>query len=834
MKTARFWLGLGVLSLTFSACSEQNYSPEELPYSYEVTKEFEGPIFPYDLDNDQVDELIRLSIPYDAFSGYETSNITIFTAEGHIVDQVNFYGILLEPFFLDWRDDGVTEIFLPILRNDSLSVHILDAKGKIESSIFLTKGKPRIENDSVLSWDPTILNFYLLDLTSDGKVELVSVINTGYARQPRGVFVHSFPEGQLLGDVNIGAALKNEFLDDFDGDGKYEILASTAATNNGADTAGFSDDRSYLINFNADLPPTIKWSKEFTVQWSRIIMFYDDFNNDQQKELLFTIWGLESHKSTTFEFIDLRTMNKSVQRVFNEQVVVKNVLDTDRDLKLEVLAVNGAGEVLILDRQFEIIRRNKMKYLLYYVDSVKDLDGDGLPEIIVRTDKGRLILGADLKLKCRIPFDNAQHHPKTLSERFARTGNSDPVIIFNNPKSATMIRLKENPYYLFYRYGKPSLAVLAALSVFSLIFGFVAYRGRYRKLRSVQETTIESDRRGVVLLHTDGRIQSYNSSFARLFDLSEDKAFTNKELVEIVKLPELAAFLRTAAQHPTQRQDAKFFFDREGMQQTIRVALEPVNLGLSKKPLWLLTFVNQTRENEYLKARSWRIMSQRIAHDVKNSLSGIQLTSQRMQLEYQDRIPRDLQNSLDEYTTRNIDQIDNLRRVTRNFMKLVDLEKPNLQSCDFGKLMRAECGRLKTELPLDITLHTHLASESVTVKIDQEQFHELLKNLVSNAVNAMPDGGVVTVTTQIERKLYLANAAEPQDFAVIEVKDTGCGVPVGKLDEIFELSYTTSENGSGLGLAIVKKIIDLHDAHIEVESQIDAGTVFTIYLPASD
>jgi len=107
-----------------------------------------------------------------------------------------------------------------------------------------------------------------------------------------------------------------------------------------------------------------------------------------------------------------------------------------------------------------------------------------------------------------------------------------------------------------------------------------------------------------------------------------------------------------------------------------------------------------------------------------------------------------------------------------------------------------------------------------------------LRNLLTNAKESMPDGGSITVSSKLAHRLQFANSDDrPRDYALIEIQDTGIGMPPDKLDRIFEPKTSYSQEISGIGLTIVKKIIDDHHAHIQVESEVDMGTLFTIYIP---
>ncbi len=137
----------------------------------------------------------------------------------------------------------------------------------------------------------------------------------------------------------------------------------------------------------------------------------------------------------------------------------------------------------------------------------------------------------------------------------------------------------------------------------------------------------------------------------------------------------------------------------------------------------------------------------------------------------------------------------------------------------------------------DIELRTVLSGEELTVMADRGQMEQVLMNLATNARDAMPDGGSLTISTElVEIDMEFINIhgyGEPGMYALISVADTGIGIEKKMMEKIFEPFFTTKEigKGTGLGLAMVYGIIKQHDGYINVYSESGKGTTFKIYLP---
>ncbi|HEX2924602.1 MAG TPA: ATP-binding protein, partial [Chloroflexota bacterium] len=110
------------------------------------------------------------------------------------------------------------------------------------------------------------------------------------------------------------------------------------------------------------------------------------------------------------------------------------------------------------------------------------------------------------------------------------------------------------------------------------------------------------------------------------------------------------------------------------------------------------------------------------------------------------------------------------------------------------------------------------------IEADDKQIEQVLKNIILNALQAMPEGGKLELRTR-----RLPN----QEYVELSVMDTGMGIPEEKLEKIFVPFFTTKTKGTGLGLAVVRKIIENHKGRIEVISKVDEGTSFNIILPVS-
>jgi signal transduction histidine kinase len=127
----------------------------------------------------------------------------------------------------------------------------------------------------------------------------------------------------------------------------------------------------------------------------------------------------------------------------------------------------------------------------------------------------------------------------------------------------------------------------------------------------------------------------------------------------------------------------------------------------------------------------------------------------------------------------------------------------------------------------NIHCHSEFAPDLPLAYADPRTFEQVLLNLITNALQAMPDGGTISIT--------IDQLNSPQGKQIqLKIADTGPGIPEEVIDRIFDPFFTTKTDGTGLGLAISRRILSAHKGTLSVESFTDAGTVFTITVPAAE
>ena len=823
-----------------AACTSPSLDLDHLPFRLEEVRELGQRelgqhVQVVDLDGDGRDEIInRLFGTWP-----EADNAVVLkNSEGRYIAQANYQGLVNNPVHtLDYDGDGIDEILIPYIRRDSLFVSLIRRDGTKLFHFFLTDGKPRQEPDGVLPWDVVVRKFYLEDVNQDARKELVTVVSTGYSRLPRGVLVHTLPEGRLLGKSIIGALPENSFTGDFDGDGIRELVLGTFAADNGAVAGGLDDRHAYLIVFELGATPEISWMREVGGLGSRTHLTLAEFAGDGHPLLLACV--ISRYEQTVEVRLEMIAPGnwQTIRRItLSEPLSFPLVLDLDRDTVPEILLPRLPDEIWILNDRFEVTHRRDIGTSLEWLQTVPDMDGDGVEELAGVTSNNRIILlGTDFSIKASFPTTNTDMNPQDVIRGSMRRGiSSAPYLLARRGNQTIALHLVENRFYYIYRYGPQALWLLGLVSILLLSTGTLVLRRRNRALQALQSLVMETSGRGLLVVDGHGRIVVINNLLREWLHLNADSPLEGRPYREVIgATSRLGPFLQAvlAADVPHHHEE-KLSLALNGREQAILASAEPVQR--ERRLFWLVSLHLPNGREPSAEAKTWFFMARKVTHDIKNPLNGILLTAQRLQTEY-GRYAPEAAPALDPLTERILEQVERLRRMTKQYLKILDVERLDLLKTDLSQFVCEAESILEGMLPPDTRLTLQLEPDLPPVLADREQMRMLLENLTANGARALPEGGTISVNTYLVSNLRVPHSAyEPRDYVILEVQDNGAGIPEADRGRLFEPGFTTSPGGSGLGLALVKMVVERHDGFVEVESEPGVGTTFSIHLPTAE
>ncbi len=221
---------------------------------------------------------------------------------------------------------------------------------------------------------------------------------------------------------------------------------------------------------------------------------------------------------------------------------------------------------------------------------------------------------------------------------------------------------------------------------------------------------------------------------------------------------------------------------------------------------------------------AWRELARRLALELKNPLFPLQITVENL-LRSREQQPGEFEEVFRESSRTLLDEISNLRTIIGRFSDFAKMPPPQLQAVDVNELVRGAMrlfeAQIKSSGSAPINARLELAPKRASIQADPGLLHRAVQNLILNALDAMPEGGTLTIATSA----YSGGVC-------LEVSDTGKGLTPEECARLFTPYYTSKQHGTGLGLAIVQSVVSDHGGRITVASEPGRGTTFRIELPA--
>ena len=343
--------------------------------------------------------------------------------------------------------------------------------------------------------------------------------------------------------------------------------------------------------------------------------------------------------------------------------------------------------------------------------------------------------------------------------------------------------------------------------------------------RRYLETILENVAAGVIALDEHNRIATINR-FAEELLAIQPAAFLGREYHEV--LPRQHAMI---VESFLAELDAT---GRSTIERHLRVTIrrgETLSLQLNVTRMvdergrsigFVILFDNLTNLEKAQRLAAWQEVARRIAHEIKNPLTPIQLSAQRLRKRFLDRIGED-RDIFDQCTATIVAQVDEIKKLAGEFSDFARMPKLRRETADLGRLAE-EVVFLYREAHRTLTITCRVDPALAPFPFDAVQVKRVLINLLDNAVTVLGDGGAIEV------RVGPAPESDPP-MALLQVADNGPGIPADVRLRIFEPYFSTRKSGTGLGLAIAHTIVSEHGGTIRARDNHPTGTVFTVELP---
>jgi two-component system nitrogen regulation sensor histidine kinase NtrY len=350
---------------------------------------------------------------------------------------------------------------------------------------------------------------------------------------------------------------------------------------------------------------------------------------------------------------------------------------------------------------------------------------------------------------------------------------------------------------------------------------------------SLQSAYIESDRRrlftenildninsGVIMLDTDGKILMINGAACSILSIESEAVIykTYKELMSMIKSEELENLVKGIEGREFRWIDKEVKVTIGNRKAILRVFIK--GLKDSQKYIGLLVvFDDLTDIIKAQRAVAWQEVARRIAHEIKNPLTPIKLSTERMVKKWENK-EADFNQIFDRSTKTIIKEVDGLKRLVdefSRFSKMPEIKKtPTYVPTVIDEVVNLYKGFKGVEI------NASLPEDSPMVELDEEQFKRVMINIIDNAIHAISNKGRIDLRLCFDL---------PSNIVSIDIADNGPGIRDEDKEKLFLPYFSTKKDGTGLGLAIANRIIAEHRGYIKVRDNEPKGTVFTIEIP---
>ncbi|MEZ4698673.1 MAG: ATP-binding protein, partial [Rhodothermales bacterium] len=422
-------------------------------------------------------------------------------------------------------------------------------------------------------------------------------------------------------------------------------------------------------------------------------------------------------------------------------------------------------------------------------------------------------------------FRPAAVTPYTIKGKVVQTGvlasnrilTQDP----SNTGSFYTLRLEPQGGYLFYRYRR-MLGTFLIVPILLFLTSLAVHRSRQR---TSLDRALASESAAVMrYVVPSGRVVADNHAARSLLG---DRSLSQKQLV--AHWPELVATLTRNSENAAWQQSFKIR-SAGGGDDVVDITILPddARYGFSKARIIRVSPTQPANGSDH--DDSWRKLARRVVHDIRTPLSSIRLAAHRLKTIASEPNSEEASEDTTRYIGRIVAQIDTIDRQTSGFLRAIDKDPVTYEAIDPAQMLADVDASIRSSLPADVALRLDVENGLPLVVVDRKELRSVVEEIIHNAVNAMSDGGTVT----LQARIVATDEAGPRQsgkYVAIEILDTGHGMSSETLAQIFESGFTTRPDGTGLGMTIARRVIENYGGQLTVSSEEGVGTIVAISLP---
>jgi two-component system nitrogen regulation sensor histidine kinase NtrY len=342
--------------------------------------------------------------------------------------------------------------------------------------------------------------------------------------------------------------------------------------------------------------------------------------------------------------------------------------------------------------------------------------------------------------------------------------------------------------------------------------------------RLYMENIIENINSGVITLNAESRIISINDAACTILGTTVEEVLNKHytELLRHINSPELEKFLKDINLYNFHSSKEQLRVSVGGRKMVLRLFVGQLRDSLDVPMGLLVVFDDLTDLIQAEKAMMWQDVAKRIAHEIKNPLTPIKLSAERLLKRWQSG-DKNFQSVIEKSTSTIVREVDGLQKLVNEFSRLGRMPDVVMAECDLKSLITDVIDLYRDYEKVSVSLDYRFPK--ATMKLDAEHFRRVLINIIDNAMQAVGESGIIDVVVDVNVS---------SGTMVLKVSDNGKGIAEEDKARLFQPYFTGRKGGTGLGLAIAHKIVTDHKGFIGVSDNVPRGTVFTIEIPCCE
>lgn len=672
--------------------------------------------------------------------------------------------------------------------------------------------EPYWRNDNLMQipaykWQAHLVPLFFEDIDGDGKLEVVVSAHDNYSANPRGLLAYDYETGKQKWFLKSPANFAKVIFEDLDNDGHKEFFISTVTFRNTSESInGIDDNNGFVVVANRF--GEVQICEKVMDGTGEVKIQAEDLNQDGKKDLM-VLTLCRGSDSLENKLIHFKYTGKNLVRVKDlvlsgdqENLYYPDFLfRLDRTNEYKILLKEQSSGLQLYDADFNQVQSGlgEVEALLYAGDFL----GDGRKQLLF-VDKTEHLVLLNNKLKPIAKMPCPEPGTVYLKTELFKPGNRHKPILMVGTVHKTLfyeIAHISLPLYIF-NWVKAN-ALWLCIALLMIIFHLLSVI-HFRK-KSLQQI-VNTSERGFIILNAKMRIIYINKrGLAMSCQIDGTTKLRNLREAFPALVEPFQRLMLSGANHEETRVslgigDCKVIIERlSALRRIYMMLLSPLS-----------------READY-EMLAWADTARRLSHHVRRHITNVVLS-----LDYLDEgATRD---SL-EYLQIVRSEIDKIRIFTHAFQRFTEMSSLDLKLIDI--VPHVEHTLEQARIGNNIKLIKSFGAQSIHAYIEPVRFEEALLNTINNATEAMPEGGSLHVSI----RAFLKHSSPKGNLSIlVEVEDSGKGIPAKYMQDIWMPFFTTNQSGTGIGIPETKKILDSMGGILDIQSEEGVGTTVSLWL----